>query len=198
MAMLDVWGPKKGKIRKVVGQVIVDKRLLQELEQFTWIGTPDGYAYRTLPNGGKIQSLHNYVYEKHGKGTVPRGLFLDHANQNKRDNRLRNLQVVDAIGKQANAPKHRDNTSGYKDVIAKRKGTFEATVSRDNKPRYVGTYETRIDAAHAVNYAYKKLHPEIKIRQNKLPRAALTAVRRAAIEANVDRLLRRERKPRER
>lgn len=195
MANLPVTGRRNGKNKQVVGTVIVDDDLLPVIQQHTWTGTAEGYAVRRLPQSGGIQFLHYYVWElKNGPDSVPDGMYLDHFNQDKRDNRLDNLRVVDDRVKNANAPKHSDNTSGYKDVVAIPNGRFKAQVSRDNVGRYVGHYATDIEAAYAVNIAYEVLHPEVPV-PNLIPQDALTDEQLAAVEDNVHRLLRPDREP---
>ena len=89
-------------------------------------------------------------------------MFLDHKDQNKRDNRIDNLEVVNARVKQANAPKHSDNTSGFKDVFELPNGRFRVAVSREGNLVYGGMYATAVEAAYAVNLLYERLHPEIE------------------------------------
>lgn len=197
MATLNVTGRRNGKNKQVVDQVIVDDELLAELKKFTWTGTPDGYAFRKIPGGG-YQFLHYFVWEHHrGVDDVPEDMFLDHKNQNKRDNRIDNLEVVNARVKQANAPKRSDNTSGYKDVFEKPNGRFQVLVTRDVKRVHGGMYATAAEAAYAVNLLYERLHPEIETPPNLLAQDALTDEQYAAVEANVERLLRPDRQPNE-
>jgi hypothetical protein len=198
MATLDVTGRRNGKNKQVVDQVIVDDELLPELKKYTWSGTPEGYAFRSLPNGGGLQYLHYFVWEHcHGVDDVPEDMFLDHKNQNKRDNQIANLQVVNDRVKNANAPKRSDNTSGFKDVFELPNGRFSANVRRDTKLVYGGGYATAVEAAYAVNLMYERLHPEIESPPNLLAQDALTDEQYAAVEANVERLLRPDRKPNE-
>lgn len=195
MADLEVTGRRNGKNKQVVGTVIVDDDLLPLLQQFTWTSLPEGYAVRQIPKGGGIQYLHYFVWEhQHGPDSVPDEMFLDHRNQDKRDNRLWNLEVVNGRVKQANAPKHSDNTSGYKGVTAAPNGRFISQVSRDAVVNYVGTYATALEAAYAVNIAYEMLHPEVPT-PNLIPEDALTDGELASVEANVRRLLRPDREP---
>lgn len=199
MATLEVTGRRNGKNKQVVDHVIVDDELLPELKKYTWSGTPEGYAFRNIPNGGGLQYLHYFVWEHYnGVDSVSEDMFLDHENQDKRNNRIDNLKVVNARVKQANAPKRSDNTSGFKDVFEKPNGRFQAVVSRDAKLVHGGMYATATEAAYAVNLMYERLHPEIETPPNLLAQDALTDEQYAAVEANVERLLRPDRKPSER
>lgn len=195
MANLEVTGRRNGKNKQVVGTVIVDDDLLPLLKRFTWSGTPQGYAYRHVPKGGGTQYLHYFVWEHHhGVDSVPEDLYLDHRNQDKRDNRIANLEIVNDRVKQANAPKLSDNTSGYKDVFGRDNGRFQARVQKDEILRHVGMYATALEAAYAVNIAYEILHPEVPT-PNLIPQDALTDDELAAVEDNVRRLLRPDREP---
>lgn len=195
MADLEVTGRRNGKNMQVVGTVIVDDDLLPILKQYVWTGRPDGYALRRLLHGGGVQYLHYFVWEyHHGQDAVPEDMYLDHRNQDKRDNRLANLEVVNARVKQANSPKHTDNTSGYKDVYERDNGRFHAKVGHDSVLRHVGSYSTTLEAAYAVNIAYEILHPEVPT-PNLIPQDALTEEQTGAVEENVRRLLRPDREP---
>ncbi len=196
MADLDVFGRRDGKNRQVVDKVIVDDNLLPILEKHTWTATPEGYAFRRIRETGGNQFLHYFVWEYHHPGEeIPDGLFLDHRNQDKRDNRISNLEFVNERVKQANAPKHIDNTSGYKDVNPTPDGRFAAQIKRDQKSHYAGRYATALEAALAVNFAYEILHPEVPFPPNLIPQDALTEEEMVSVENNVRRLFRPDRRP---
>lgn len=57
--------------------------------------TPCGYAMiRAMVNGKRVHALaHRLVWLVY-RGSIPRGLCINHLNGNKRDNRIQNLQVV--------------------------------------------------------------------------------------------------------
>lgn len=200
MATLNVTGRRNHRILQVVGQVTVDDDLLIMLQQYVWTGSKAGYVTRRVrqANGrNKVQMLHYFVWEHHhGANSVPRGLFVDHLNQDKNDNRIGNLVLVNNRVKQANAPKHSDNTTGYKDVSQNRRSRkFVAQIGQDHRLIYVGTYGTAEEAAQAVNVGYGILHPEVPT-PNALPPNALSPQQMAAVAANVRRLLSRGRSPR--
>ena len=135
----------------------------------------------------KTKHLHYIVWEMvHGR--VRRGQMIDHVNQNLLDNRLENLAAADASERQANSPKHRDNSTGFKGVSKNKKGRFVARVGKDGKLRHLGVYDTTFAAAHAVNHGFATLYPKVPI-PNRLASDDLTAEQRRDIEANVERLL---------
>jgi hypothetical protein len=191
-----VFGRRDGKNRQVVGKVVVDEDMLPIVGQYVWTASPEGYAFRRIRETGGIQFLHYFVWEYHHPGEeIPDGLFLDHRNQDKRDNRIGNLEFVNARVKQANAPKHMDNTTGYKDVVMRPTGGFQARVTRDHVKQNAGSYASALEAAYAVNLAYEILHPEVPLPPNMIPQDALTEEEMVSVENNVRRLFRPDRQP---
>lgn len=116
----------------------------------------------------KTMHLHYIVWEMvHGR--VRRGQMIDHVNQNLLDNRLENLAAVDASERQANSPKHSDNSTGFKGVSKNTKGRFVAKVGKDGKLRHLGVYDTTFAAAHAVNHGYAILFPTVWPTESRRP-----------------------------
>jgi len=191
MAQLPIYGYQGGKTKKVVGQAVVDDDLptLQQHSWYMW----GPYAATSIQ--GTKKHLYYFVWEHHhGPDSVPDGLYLDHLNQDKLDNRIANVVLVDDRVKQANAPKHRDNTSGYKDVFRQKSGKFTAVVKRDYRPNYFGNYSTAEEAAYAVNLGYQLLHPEVPA-PNPTVESLLTSHQKMTVDTNVQRLSRPDREP---
>lgn len=67
--------------------IIVDNNLFPELNKHIWNITPSGYASRGISGGGTIY-LHRYLTN------CPKGMTVDHLNENRLDNRLDNLEVI--------------------------------------------------------------------------------------------------------
>jgi hypothetical protein len=198
MGELPLYGRLKGVGRHIIGVAIVDDDILPELRKYTWSVSGDNNAFRWNPETRSSQYLHYFIWEYHnGIDSVPESGYLDHRNMDKRDYRLENLMLVDGSEKQANAPKHSDNTSGYKDVFLKPNGRFEAMVKKDNKTHYCGRYATLEQAAFAVNLAYQHLYPKLPV-PNDLPVDALSEAQEINVLENVERLLREDRAPKQR
>jgi len=191
MAQLQIHGYADDKTKKVVAVSEIDDAVLPLAEQHSWFMTGE-YAATSIK--GVVKYLHYFVWE-HFEGTdsVPEDLQLDHLNQKKLDNRIANLVFVDYRVKQANAPKHVDNTSGYKSVN-EGKGKFQAAVKRDNRIIYLGRYSTAEEAAYAVNVGYAELHPEVPTPNAEVERL-LSPEQKLSVEANVQRLRRPDRQP---
>jgi hypothetical protein len=199
MGRLKIVGDKDGKSGQTVGHATVDDDLLPVLDQATWhfVG-PHKEIGRlvALPSGKRrTEFLHHVVWEHVNQKRVPARHSIRHDNGDKMDNRSSNLILVSGRVRAVKAPKRKDNTSGYKDVTFL-SGKFVVRVGCDGKARYLGRYSTVLEAAYAVNLAYAELHPEVSP-PNDLPADALTAEERTRVEANVARLLRPGRKPRE-
>lgn len=192
MAQLPIHGYPNGTTKEIVGYSLIDDEIQPLVEQHSWFMNGE-YAASSIQ--GVLKILHHFVWEYYqGPDSVPDDQYLDHLNQDKLDNRFDNLVLVNDRVKQANAPKHRDNTSGYKGVSQQHDGRYAATVGRDNKLNYLGRYATAEEAAYAVNLGYVQLHPEVPI-PNPSVETLLRPERKAAVEANVQRLTRPGRRP---
>lgn len=102
-----------------------------------------GYVYRDIRVGSRWRRL--YLHREIMK--APKGLVVDHINGNGLDNRKVNLRIC-TQGQNARNRRKRSDVSGsiYKGVREKC-GNFECSVAR----KYVGTYATEVEAAHAYN-----------------------------------------------
>lgn len=87
--------------------------------------------------------------------------FLDHINGDRLDNRICNLRLATWSENAMNAPKRRNNTSGYKGVFwdAKRE-KWMALIGIDGRYRNLGRYDTKEEAFAAYCAGCKKYHGE--------------------------------------
>jgi hypothetical protein len=149
------------------GQVaLVDDEDFEELNQFRWHvrwerGVRSYYVQRKirLPNGKQAaEHMHRRILglqsgdKRHG----------DHINHDTLDNRRANLRIAPTFSDSiANRRKHRDNQSGFKNVYwHKYRRKFAALVCRNGKQRYVGYFNTAIEAHEAAVAAGRQLHGE--------------------------------------
>lgn len=94
----------------------------------------------------------------------PDGMFIDHINRNKLDNRRCNLRVVTRSQNNANRRCFSNSKSQYKGVIrSKKTGWWEAAIRKDGKQISLGSYETEIAAASAYNDYARRMWGEYAV-----------------------------------
>jgi hypothetical protein len=138
----------------------VDEADFHRLRQYPWKGifTPSGgvYAQTTYvaENGDRFPMfMHQLVLD------ADAGLHVDHIDGLTLNNERGNLRVATQSQNQANSPKHRQNTSGYKGVTKhKRSGKWQAQIQKDGRMRHLGLYADPVDAARAYDRAALELY----------------------------------------
>ena len=109
-------------------------------------GRVDGQAYQA----------HRVVWAMH-HGVWPEGL-IDHINQDKTDNRIENLRVVDARENQRNQRIRRNNTSGVMGVSffhqTQRWSAYITVNRRKHHLGYFGTMQEAVAARKAAEAEY--------------------------------------------
>lgn len=90
---------------------------------------------------GKTIFMHRII------NNTPEGMFTDHINRNKLDNRKENLRTVTEKQNKYNRPVQKNNSSGYAGVhFDKNKKKWCASISINNKTKYLGRYINKEDA----------------------------------------------------
>lgn len=122
---------------------LVNDRDYKRLNLFKWFYDHD-YA-RTTINGHKVY-MHRFILD------TPAGYSVDHINQDKLDNRRRNLRLATAQQNSANAKKSSANTSGYRGVSwSKKEKRWRAVISVGYKTLTLGYFVDIKEAAKAYN-----------------------------------------------
>jgi hypothetical protein len=73
-------------------------------------------GYIKLKVAGKSFMAHRWIYEYMTGAVIPKGMFIDHINGNRSDNRWENLRMVDRTGNARNVARYSNNTSGITGV----------------------------------------------------------------------------------
>lgn len=136
---------------------IVDAADYPWLVKYKWRISERGYAQRSLAkhenNGKSAQvSMHREILQ------TPKGLFSDHINGIKLDNRRSNLRICTPHENNMNRP----NVTGvYKGVYwCKRQERWMAQIMKDQRNYYIGSFRKPEDAARAYNEKAKEMFGE--------------------------------------
>lgn len=134
---------------------IVDDDDFERLSQYKWCF--DRYARRSVSKNG-VQStirMHREIID------IPKGMEVDHINQDKLDNRKENLRLATRRQQMRNRPKGSNNTTGYKGVtFNKGDGAYRAAIKMDGKTYHLGNHKTAEEAARAYARGATILHGE--------------------------------------
>ena len=109
-------------------------------------------GYMTTKIFGKSMLAHRVIWIM-ANGEIPDGMFVDHINHDRADNRIQNLRLVSAQENAMNmSARNRDLPQG----ICKRHGRFRTLIDKDGERYYLGTFDT-IEEAVAAREAAKQL-----------------------------------------
>lgn len=100
------------------GQItIVDDDDFEELNKYKWTYSNSGYAERYNPIAWKEKGIHSKIPMHREINKTPTGMFTDHINGNKLDNRKCNLRTCNKSQNRTNSGLDPINKSGYKGVF---------------------------------------------------------------------------------
>lgn len=124
---------------------IVDDDDFEYLSRTSWYLDVGGYAVNKT---NKIVFMHRLVAK------TPEGMFTDHINGNKLDNRKENLRHCTKTENMRNRGKQNNNTSGYKGVFwSIRAKRWRAQIVIERKAIHLGLFDTPEDAHTAYKLA---------------------------------------------
>ena len=116
----------------------------------TEAGSIDGDGYRNIACFETGYGAHRIVWVM-VNGDMPGGMFIDHLNGIRHDNRPENLRLVPRVLNARNARKRKDNTTGHTGVHWDAKSNkFRARVWTSNGRMNLGLFHTAAAAGEAV------------------------------------------------
>ena len=125
-----------------------------------------GTGYIQIRVDNKLYTLHRIAILL-ATGVYDKTVQVDHINHDRSDNRLENLRVVSRAENMRNKSRQNTNKTGITGVqiIYTRKGTkrYRANIMYNNKPIFLGNYDTLEEAAAArkaaeIKYGFHENH----------------------------------------
>lgn len=136
---------------------LVDDEDYEHLALFNWY-CHSGYAARMMPRGRRRPAR---VFMHHVLLPTPSGMFIDHANGNRLDNRRCNLRLATKAENNRNVQRKRNNRSGYKGVWWRvRYQKWEAGIRVNGRLKFLGYFDAPDIAARAYDQAARRLFGE--------------------------------------
>jgi hypothetical protein len=141
------------------GKVAIVDECDAHLAAFRWHACRDGrtwYAKRAKWADGRSRTviLHREILG------VPRGVQVDHVNGNGLDCRRANMRPATGAENTRNYRTPSHNTSGYKGIIRRKNGRWQACIRYCGKRTYLGRFGSAEEAARAYDAAALRLHGE--------------------------------------
>lgn len=140
---------------------LVDDDDFGRLSSHKWCATPTKagfYAVRSVrreDGKSRLQGMHRVILD------AKKGELVDHVNGNTLDNRKENLRICTYSQNNINRRKERMSTSRFKGVSwDARTKTWKASVTINRKTKWLGRFQTEVEAALAYDAAAKQIHGE--------------------------------------
>lgn len=133
---------------------IVDAADYEWLNQMKWYAASsrDSYYASTKVNGKQVL-MHRLIM-----GATDQMIFVDHKNLNTLDNRRANLRFATHSQNRCNIGPFKNNKSGIKGVYQNKHGRWIAKINVNHKLVWLGTFDSKEDAAAAYNQAAETMH----------------------------------------
>lgn len=153
---------KKIPLRGKYGQgkyAIVDDDDFARVSKFKWHVLVDSRLHKPSPSSvvSAEKKTRKTIYLGRFITNAPKGKVVDHINHNIFDNRKSNLRICTQSENTLNRRIPHDNKSGFKGVHFNGY-KWIALIGVNDKLKYIGGFENRIDAAKAYNEAAIKYH----------------------------------------
>ena len=132
-------------------EAIVDDEDYKELSRHKWCYDGEYASGRTAFSNHKKIRMHQEIMR------TPHGMYTDHINGDKLDNRRENLRICSNSENIQNQKIRKNNTSGYKGVTwDKQHQKWCAQIKINYKHYHLGLFENPVDAAKAHDKAARK------------------------------------------
>ena len=119
-------------------------------------GSLDSFGYVVCRFNYKSYKVHRLIWVYH-YGEIPEGMYLDHINKNKQDNRIENLRLATMSVNMRNRPVFKTNTSGVEGVNWDKTNSKWRARAMINGVRYhLGCFQTLLDAKVAIENFKKR------------------------------------------
>lgn len=133
----------------------VDDEVFEYLNQFKWFLSTRGYVCRNKRKDSEYTRIHRLIMN------APKGLEVDHIDNNPLNNQKSNLRICTHQENQRNQKKSKNRSSKFKGVsFNKLTKKWESYIAHNNKFIHLGHYENEIDAAKAHDKSARELHKE--------------------------------------
>jgi hypothetical protein len=116
------------------------------------VGTLNGHGYMLVKVANKVYPTHRVIWEMHN-GDIPDGLYIDHIDRNRTNNRIENLRLAT---RQENS-RNRLAKGFYWNKPAQ---LWLASIKSSDKSTHLGFYDNIIDARAAYLSARRALFGE--------------------------------------
>ena len=125
-------------------KVKVSAEHYEELKKYKWHTNSKGYAVARIKS--KSVRMHRFIMKVLQDITIPKGMEIDHIDNNRLNNSAENLRVVTHQQNCANKKKREGTTSTYFGVT-RTKGKYYAHLYQNGMAHYIGSFDTEIEAA---------------------------------------------------
>ena len=132
---------------------------LNSNNQHKHVGWENSSGYLQCEVKGRAYMVHRIIYEMFND-PIPEGFQIDHIDRDPLNNRVENLRLSTQNQNQINSSLPKNNTTGYKGVLATPNGKFQARLGFNGKKLYLGLFNTAEEAAECVKEHTRRLYGE--------------------------------------
>lgn len=151
---------KKIKLNNSEKYALVDNEDYERLVTVVWNFDPGGYSKGKTGKGYAKSS--GKVYTHRLLTNAPKGMVVDHINNNPLDNRRSNLRLTTRHFNALNRVQRSNSTGPYKGVTLQnsKKNPYGAVICYKGKNRRLGNFKTAMSARRAYLKEARRLHGE--------------------------------------